>query len=178
MITVQLDELGYFTGSYAKIGSIPNGILVGALPSDLSNYKTTCYKWGEYETEVQVPIEVQTPVIDETTGEQKIDEQGNLVFETAIEIQTQKETRVGWIFDEEKHMKILEKIENYIPPKTDKEKIQTLQQENQQLAERMSKTQEMSATQEKAINILQEENLNLIEMFIDVQYQLDLLNEE
>ena len=178
MITVQLDELGYFTGSYAKIGSIPNGISVATLPSDLSNYKTTCYKWGEYETEVQVPIEVQTPVIDETTGEQKIDEQGNLVFETAIEIQTQKESRVGWIFDEEKHMKILEKIENYIPPKTDKEKIQALQQENQQLAERMSKTQEMSATQEKAINILQEENLNLIEMFIDVQYQLDLLNEE
>ena len=178
MITVQLDELGYFTGSYAKIGSIPNGILVGALPSDLSNYKTTCYKWGEYETEVQVPIEVQTPVIDETTGEQKIDEQGNLVFETVIEMQTQIENRNGWIFDEEKHMKILEKIENYIPPKTDKEKIQALQQENQQLAERMSKTQEMSATQEKAINILQEENLNLIEMFIDVQYQLDLLNEE
>ena len=147
MITVQLDSNNFWTGSYAKIGSIPNGILVNTLPSDLSNYKTTCYKWGEYETGVQVPVEVQTPVIDETTGKQKIDEQGNLIFETAIEIQTQKEARVGWIFDEEKHMKILEEINSYIPPKTDKEKIEAL-------THRVSELQESNAQLEYDLNSL------------------------
>lgn len=162
MITVQLDENNFWTGSYAKIGSIPNGILVNALPTDLSNYKSTCYKWGEYEAEVQVPIEVQIPVIDETTGEQKIDEQGNLVFETVIEIQTQKETRVGWVFDEEKHMKILEEIDSYIPPKTDKEKIESLEQENESLTNRVSALQEVNATQEETITNLTEENLSIM----------------
>ena len=104
MITVLLDSNNFWTGSYAKIGSIPNGISVDTLPSDLSNYKTTCYKYDNNE----------------------------------------------WIFDEEKHMKILEEINSYIPLKTDKEKIEELTQEN----------------------------LSLVEMFIDVQYQLDLLNEE
>ena len=161
MITVLLDSNNFWTGSYAKIGSIPNGILVSTLPSDLSNYKTTCYKWGEYETEVQVPIEVQTPVIDETTGEQKIDEQGNLVFETVIEMQTQKETRIGWIFDEEKHMKILEEINSYIPPKTDKERIESLEQENEALINRVSTLQEVNASQENMIRDLQNGNAEL-----------------
>ena len=161
MITVQLDSNNFWTGSYAKIGSVPNGISVDTLPSDLSNYKTTCYKWGEYEAEVQVPIEVQTPVIDETTGEQKIDEQGNLVFETVIEMQTQKETRIGWIFDEEKHMKILEEIASYIPPKTDKEKIEELTQENEALTHRVSTLQEVNATQENMISDLQNGNAEL-----------------
>ena len=152
MITVLLDSNNFWTGSYAKIGSIPNGISVDTLPSDLSNYKTTCYKWGEYEIEVQVPIEVQTPVIDETTGKQKIDEQGNLVFETVIEMQTQKETRIGWIFDEEKHMKILEEINSYIPPKTDKEKIEELTQENKALTHRVNTLQEANARLEYDLN--------------------------
>ena len=170
MITVLLDSNNFWTGSYAKIGSIPNGTSVGALPSDLSNYKTTCYKWGEYEVEVQVPIEVQTPVIDETTGEQKIDEQGNLVFETAVEMQTQKETRVGWIFDEEKHMKILEEIASYIPPKTDKEKIEDLTQENEALTHRVSTLQEVNAIQEETITNLTEENLSIM-MAITEMYE-------
>ena len=161
MITVLLDSNNFWTGSYAKIGSIPNGISVNTLPTDLSNYKTTCYKWGEYETEVQVPIEVQTPVIDETTGEQKIDEQGNLVFETVIEMQTQKETRIGWIFDEEKHMKILEEINSYIPPKTDKERIESLEQENEALINRVSTLQEVNASQENMIRDLQNGNAEL-----------------
>ena len=168
MITVLLDSNNFWTGSYAKIGSIPNGISVNTLPTDLSNYKTTCYKWGEYETEVQVLVEVQTPVIDETTGEQKIDEQGNLVFETVIEIQTQKETRVGWIFDEEKHMKILEEIASYIPPKTDKEKIESLEQENEALIHRVSTLQEANAIQEETITNLQETNNSLSQCIADL----------
>ena len=168
MITVLLDSNNFWTGSYAKIGSIPNGILVDTLPSDLSNHKTTCYKWGEYEAEVQVPIEVQTPVIDETTGEQKIDEQGNLVFETVIEMQTQKETRIGWIFDEEKHMKILEEINSYIPPKTDKEKIEELIQKNELLTNRVSTLQEANATQEETITNLQETNNSLSQCIADL----------
>ena len=176
MISVLLDSNNFWTGSYAKIGSIPNGILVDTLPSDLSNHKTTCYKWGEYEAEVQVPVEVQTPVIDETTGEQKIDEQGNLVFETAIEIQTQKETRVGWIFDEEKHMKILEEINSYIPPKTDKEKIEELAQENEALTHRVSTLQEVNATQEETITNNKIVIDDLSELLIDLQFQVDTMN--
>ena len=172
MITVLLDSNNFWTGSYAKIGSIPNGISVDTLPSDLSNYKTTCYKWGEYEAEVQVPIEVQTPVIDETTGEQKIDEQGNLVFETVIEMQTQKETRIGWIFDEEKHMKILEEIASYIPPKTDKEKIEELIQENEALTHRVSALQEVNATQENVINNLVDENVEMSDLILTLSMQM------
>lgn len=128
MITVQVSTDGYFTGSYAKVGSIPNGIKVATLPEDLTNSKTTCWKYGEYQVdvEIQVPVQgeaIQVPVIDEETQEQKVDELGELVFETqegAITYETQivKEPRIGWIFDEEKYARILAEIEAYIPPKT------------------------------------------------------------
>lgn len=42
MYSVQLDENGYFTGSYAEVGSVEDGVSVPSLPPDMS--KATCYK--------------------------------------------------------------------------------------------------------------------------------------
>lgn len=143
MIIVQLDKLGYFTGSYAKIGSIPNGVKVDSLPTDLSNYKTTCWKYGEYEVEVEVEVPVQgepiqVPVIDEETGEQVVDENGELVFETqdgeiTMETEIVKETRIGWIFDEVKHKALLKEIEDVEPVKTQEEINAELMAKNEEL---------------------------------------------
>lgn len=128
MITVQVSTEGYFTGSYAKIGSIPNGIKVTELPKDLTNNKTTCWKYGEYQVdvEIQVPVQgesIQVPVLDEETQEQKVDEFGELVFETqegeiTYETQIVKETRVGWIFNQDKYVQLLVEISEQVPPKT------------------------------------------------------------
>lgn len=115
MITVQLDELGYFTGSYAKIGSIPNGVKVTSLPTDLSNHKTTCWKYGEYEVEVEIPV------IKEEDGEE------------VTTTETVKETRIGWIFDEVKHKALLKEIESAQPVKTQEEINAELMAKNEEL---------------------------------------------
>lgn len=115
MITVQLDELGYFTGSYAKIGSIPNGVKVNSLPPDLSNHKTTCWKFGEYEVEVEVPV------IKEENGME------------VVSVETVKETKIGWIFDETKHKALLKEIEEIQPTKTQEEINAELIAKNEEL---------------------------------------------
>lgn len=113
MFIVGLDENKYFTGSYAKLGSVPNGVKVPNLPPDLSNHKTTCWKYDKFE----VDVETQVPVIDDETGEQRVKENGELIYKT----QTVKETRLDWIFDANKHAEILAAISEYTPPKTQEE---------------------------------------------------------
>lgn len=118
MYIVQLDEQRYFTGVYSLVrsgGGVPNGISVHELP-DMTNNKTTCWRWDTYEedTVVQVPVKgepVQVPVIDDETGEQKIGEDGQPMFETVegeitYQPQTSKELVVGWVFDEEKYIQL------------------------------------------------------------------------
>lgn len=115
MITVQLDENKYFTGSYAKIGSIPGGVKVSALPEDLSNNKTTCWKWDTY----QVDVEVIVPAINEEAEE--------------CETQIVKQDVTGWIFDEAKHAAILKEISEFVPEQTNEEKIAELEEKNASL---------------------------------------------
>lgn len=113
MCNVQLDKNKYFTGAYSKFGTVPNGVNVPNLPPDLSNHKETCWRWDEFE----VDVEIQIPVIDDETGEQRMDENGQPIYET----QTVKETRLDWVFDANKHAEILGVINGYIPPKTQEE---------------------------------------------------------
>ncbi len=113
MYNVQLDENKYFTGTYAELGAVPNGVKVPNLPPDLSNHKTTCWKYDEFEADV----EIQVPVIDTETGEQRVDENDELIYIT----QTVKETRLDWIFDANKHAEILAAISEYTPQKTQEE---------------------------------------------------------
>lgn len=125
MYIIKLDENKYFTGSYAKRGSIEGGIAIDSLPPDLSNHKTTCWK---REEEVSYQSN-QVPVIDETTQEQKVDDEGNLVFRT----ETIKIVNQIWKFDEEKHKKILDGISKEESKPTQEQLIKELQVKNIQL---------------------------------------------
>lgn len=94
MYTVQLDESGYFTGSYAKVGSIPGGVKISQLPQRMD--KPTCNKLVKEELTQTVSI----PVYDLETDKQKVDENGELVFSL-------QEKNIGvfenrWLFDEDK----------------------------------------------------------------------------
>lgn len=121
MYSVLLNNEKYFTGNFAKVGSIPGGIMVDTLPSDIYGEKSLYWKYGEYEVEkiIQNPIQsepIKTPVIDESTGEQKVDENGELVYielpgEITYEEQVVTETKFGWNFDKEKYeTEVIEKI--------------------------------------------------------------------
>lgn len=92
MYSVKLDERNYFTGSYAKVGSIPGGVMVNKLPSDMTKCK--CYQWITKE----MPITKKIPVIDPDTGENVLDNEGNVIF-------TETEEMVpvtDWFLDEAK----------------------------------------------------------------------------
>lgn len=162
MITVQLDKLGYFTGSYAKIGSVENGTCVDSLPHDLSNNKTTCWRldYVEYtvEEEVLKYVTEKVPTIDENTGEQAVDEFGEPLFnvyenvpkyvrESVIKIKKE------WVFDETKYTEILAEIEKSKAnqPKSNKE----LTEENKQLSDNID---------------------DIIGVVVDIQFQLDIQN--
>lgn len=113
MYSVLLNNENYFAGSFAKVGTIPGGIMLDTLPPDINGEKSLYWKYGKYEIEkiIQVPVQgdpIQTPVIDESTGEQKIGEDGELMFtETpgtvTYEDQTITETVTGWYFDKQKY---------------------------------------------------------------------------
>lgn len=95
MYSVQLDENKYFTGSYAKVGSIPNGIIVSELPSDMS--KATCYKYDYHD----VTNIIQVPDIDEETGEQKLNAETN---EPLFKEEVSTVSLLGWYLDEDKYL--------------------------------------------------------------------------
>lgn len=141
---VLLDDKNYFTESYAKIGSIKNGTFVESLPNDLTNHKTTCWRLEYYTIEETSELpEYETDengniIIDEETGNYKVktDENGDIIYKTIEVIKNR------WVFDEDKYTKLLEEINNRPIEKTDKEKIEDLQIENQQLINRVSSLQE------------------------------------
>lgn len=112
MFIVQIDAQGYFTGSYARVGSISNGIEIDNLPEDLTNYKTTCYQYGDIETEQEVE-----------------NENGSVEVVKVIE--------KGWMFDSAKHESILAEIEEIKAQPTQEEVINNLLDKNKELEEKI-----------------------------------------
>lgn len=94
MYSVKLDEQNYFTGSYAKVGSIPGGVQVTHLPDDMS--KAIYYKYGPYTVKETILVED----IDPITEEPKVDEEGQIIYKEQI---IEKEV-IGWKFDNEKYV--------------------------------------------------------------------------
>jgi hypothetical protein len=70
MYNVKIDENGFFIGSYAAVGKVDGGIDLPSLPPDMSN--AMCY---QYLTK-QIPNTVIIPVMNETTGEPELNEDG------------------------------------------------------------------------------------------------------
>lgn len=123
MYNVQLDENLFFTGNYAKVGSVKNGVSVDKLPP--SN-NALCYKLVDVEvtTEHEEPVlQYMMDTIDESgemttvelTKEEfaaltddektnvivsyKTDEEGNVVYETVVDTEIVKD----WKFSQEKY---------------------------------------------------------------------------
>lgn len=90
MYIVSLDKDSYFTGSYAKIGSIPNGVSVESLPPDINGSKAICWKLTLVEEEVIIDI----PTIDPDTKE------------VTYEKGTKTVSKLDWVFDGEKYITI------------------------------------------------------------------------
>lgn len=101
MFNVQLDENNFFTGSYATIGVVPNGVNVETLPPTENQL---CYKLVDSEVikEIQQPVKIyyQT-ILSETEFDiyyvlQGVDEDGN---QTQIHL---TEDEYNLLSDEEK----------------------------------------------------------------------------
>ena len=176
---VLLDNDNYFTGMYAKVGILSNGISVDSLPNDLTNHKTTCWKLiitevqittSEPEYELDENFEIK---IDPLTGEPiiKLDEEGNVVY--VIQTQIQK----SWEFDNEKYQRILDEVNLLQAEKTNKEKLKDLQNENELLLTRVSTLQEVNASQEEVINANKIIIDDLSGMVLDLQFQLDTITQ-
>ena len=120
MYSIKLDENKYFTGSYAIIGKVEDGIDINTLPPDMD--KATFYKYDYHD----VVTTEQVPDIDTETGEPKVDELGNPLY---IE-QSVITSVLDWIYDDEKYQAHLTEEANKVPELTLEEKIVSLQEDN------------------------------------------------
>lgn len=102
MIIVQLDENKYFTGSYAKVGSIQNGVEVYDLPEDLSNHKTTCWKYDK---------QIGNWVFDEDKYEKVLKE-----IESYVPPKTQKEINLELMNKNDELEKVLDELMTEVIP--------------------------------------------------------------
>lgn len=115
MYNVRLDENKYYTGSYAKVGKVKDGVDLPSLPPEEDYEKALCYKYDEYSYEetTSMPKTQEVEKIDDVTGETitvtefVLDEEGNVVYEDVIVTKT----NIGWIFDEEKYIAYIEEKE-------------------------------------------------------------------
>lgn len=122
MYSVKLDENKYFTGRYAIIGKVDGGIDIDSLPPIEDYSKSLCYKY-EYIEKSETSY---VPVIDEETGEQKLDENGEPLFTEDVHIIN----IMDWVFDEVKYKEYLDSELNKPVEQTLKEKIAFLVEEN------------------------------------------------
>lgn len=163
MYTVQVDENMFFTGNYAIVGSVKNGVSVTKLPP---SENSLCYKL----IDVEVPTEFEEPVLQyikeitddngelitvELTKEEysaltdeeqsevivsyKKDENDNIVYET-VEI---TEIVKDWEFSQEKYDELEQKRKDEEAQQKAEEEYQesisnkTLKEENEALMEQV-----------------------------------------
>lgn len=125
MYNIKLDENKFYTGSYAKVGKVQDGINIPTLPPTDDNTKALCYKYDYHDV---ITYEYDT-VYNEETGEIEVDEEGNIVT-----IEREVITSVlEWIFDEYKYQLLMDEIANYVPELTSEEKIAQLSEDNELL---------------------------------------------
>jgi hypothetical protein len=131
MYNIKLDENKYYTGSYAKIGNVEGGIDIPTLPPTDDAEKAIFYKYDYHN----VSNVYQVPDINETTGLQKKDENGNLIFKE----ETMTTSNLEWFFDEEKYNKWLEEVKNKPKELTLEEQVTNLIAENKSLSDTIDK---------------------------------------
>lgn len=135
MYSVLLDDKKYYTGKFSDRGKIKNGIDISTLPPTDDLIKALFYIYDYHD----VSSIVQVPVISSITGEQKVDENGDPIFEDK-EITT---SILEWFFDDVKYQQYLADEAGKIPEPTLEEKVATLINENATLKFDLKSTKEV-----------------------------------
>ena len=83
---ILLDALGYFTGTYVKIGNIENGVEVESIPEENDNLKIKSYR---LENNQLVFDEERYKILKEEDDKRKEEESKKLTLEDVISTQNE-----------------------------------------------------------------------------------------